>query len=103
MPMPGGAWPGTGAVLAAVETASGRRAEIGGKPERQLFEMAVEAIGRPRRVAMVGDRIASDIDGGRAAGLATVLVLTGSSSREDAEAAQPPPDHVLDSLAGLLR
>jgi len=103
MPMPGGAWPGTGAVLAAVETASGRSAEIGGKPERHLFEMAMEAIGRPRRVAMVGDRIASDIDGGRAAGLATVLVLTGSSSREDAEAAQPPPDHVLDSLAGLLR
>ena len=103
MPMPGGAWPGTGAVLAAVETASGRRAEIGGKPERPLFEMALAAIGRPRRVAMVGDRIASDIDGGRAAGLQTVLVLTGSSSREDAEAAEPPPDHVLDSLAGLLR
>jgi HAD superfamily hydrolase (TIGR01450 family) len=103
MPMPGGDWPGSGAVLAAVETASGRSAEIGGKPERHLFEMAVEAIGRPRRVAMVGDRIASDIDGGRAAGLATVLVLTGSSSREDAEAAQPPPDHVLDSLADVLR
>lgn len=103
MPMPGGAWPGTGAILAAVETASGRSAQIAGKPERPLFEMAVEAIGRPRRVAMVGDRIASDIDGGRAAGLATVLVLTGSSGREDAEAAQPPPDHVLDSLAGLVR
>jgi HAD superfamily hydrolase (TIGR01450 family) len=103
MPMPGGAWPGTGAVLAAVETASGRTAEIGGKPERHLFEMAMEAIGRPARAAMVGDRIASDIDGGRAAGLATVLVLTGASSREDAEAAEPPPDHVLDSLAGLLR
>lgn len=103
MPMPGGSWPGTGAVLAAVETASGRSAEIGGKPERHLFEMALERIGRPGRVAMVGDRIASDIDGGRAAGLATVLVLTGSSSREEAEAAEPPPDHVLDSLAGLLR
>jgi glycerol 3-phosphatase-2 len=102
MPMPGGAWPGTGAVLAAVETASGRGAEIGGKPERHLFEMALEAIGRPARVAMVGDRIASDIEGGRAAGLATVLVLSGSSSREDAEAAQPPPDHVRDSLADLL-
>jgi glycerol 3-phosphatase-2 len=103
MPMPGGAWPGTGAVLAAVETASGRTAEIGGKPERHLFEMALAAIGRPDRVAMVGDRIASDIDGGRAAGLGTVLVLTGSSSRADAEAADPPPDHVLESLAGLLR
>ncbi|MEX2105397.1 MAG: HAD-IIA family hydrolase [Solirubrobacterales bacterium] len=102
MPMPGGAWPGTGAVLAAVETASGRSAEIAGKPERHLFEMALGVIGAPGRVAMVGDRIASDIDGGRAAGLATVLVLSGASTREDAEAATPPPDHVLESLAGLL-
>jgi HAD superfamily hydrolase (TIGR01450 family) len=103
MPMPGGDWPGSGAILAAVETASGRRAEIGGKPQPHLFEMALEAIGRPERTAMVGDRIASDIDGGRAAGLATVLVLTGASSRAEAEAAAPPPDHVIENLAGLLR
>ena len=44
MPMPGGEWPGTGAILAAVETASGRVAEIGGKPERHLFEMARERL-----------------------------------------------------------
>ena len=69
MPYPGGELPGTGAVLAAVETASGRRAEIAGKPERHLFEMALEALGRVRRsVAMIGDRISSDIDGGRARG-----------------------------------
>jgi HAD superfamily hydrolase (TIGR01450 family) len=115
MPMPGGDWPGTGAVLAAVETASGRQAEIGGKPERHLFEMALEAISRgsfptagvgkePRdsRVAMIGDRIASDIEGGRAAGLATVLVLTGASTRAEAEAAEPPPTHVIENLAGLI-
>jgi ribonucleotide monophosphatase NagD (HAD superfamily) len=52
---------------------------------------------------MVGDRITSDIDGGRAAGLATVLVLSGTSSRADAEAADPAPDHVIENLAGLLR
>jgi glycerol-1-phosphatase len=103
LPMPGGAWPGTGAVLAAVETASGARAEIGGKPERHLFEQARELIGGAQRVAMVGDRIASDIDGGRRAGLATILVLTGASSREQAEAADSPPDHVVDDLSGLLR
>jgi HAD superfamily hydrolase (TIGR01450 family) len=103
MPMPGGEWPGTGSIVAAVETASGRRAEFAGKPERHLFEMALAAIERPPRVAMVGDRISSDIAGGRAAGLGTVLVLSGTSSREDAEAADPAPDHVLDDLAGLLR
>lgn len=103
MPMPGGAWPGSGAVLAAVEVASGRVAEIGGKPEPHLFEMALEAIGRPARAAMVGDRLTSDIEGGRAAGLETVLVLSGASDRAEADAASPPPDHVVEDLAGLLR
>lgn len=102
LPMPGGAWPGTGATLAAVETASGRTAEIGGKPERHLFEQARALLGG-ERVAMVGDRIASDIVGGQRAGLATILVLSGASSREEAAAAEPPPDLVLDDLAALLR
>ncbi|MGE0066848.1 MAG: HAD-IIA family hydrolase, partial [Solirubrobacterales bacterium] len=52
LPMPGGEWPGTGSILAAVETASGRRAEIGGKPERHLFDLALSSIGGAERVAM---------------------------------------------------
>jgi HAD superfamily hydrolase (TIGR01450 family) len=102
MPFPGGELPGTGAVLAAVEVASGQRATIAGKPERHLFEIAIEAAGGGR-LAMVGDRISSDVDGGRAAGLETVLVLSGTSSREQAEAADPPPDHVLPDLAALIK
>ena len=115
MPMPGGEWPGTGSILAAVETASGRTAEIAGKPERHLFEMALEALTRgsfgtdgvpkePRdlRVAMVGDRVSSDIEGGKRAGLTTILVLSGTES-EDRAAAEPRPDHVVDDLAALLR
>jgi glycerol 3-phosphatase-2 len=103
LPMPGGAWPGTGATLAAVETASGKRAETGGKPEPHLFDQARKLIPDARRVAIVGDRIASDIEGGRRAGLTTVLVLTGASTRADADAAAPRPDHVIESLADLLR
>ncbi|MGE5282683.1 MAG: HAD-IIA family hydrolase [Chloroflexota bacterium] len=102
LPMPGGAWPGTGATLAAIETASGKTAEIGGKPEPHLFEQARALIPGAERVAMVGDRIASDIVGAQRAGLPTVLVLSGACSREDAAAAAPPPDHVLDDLSGLL-
>jgi glycerol-1-phosphatase len=103
LPMPGGAWPGTGATLAAVETASGKRAETGGKPEPHLFEQAQALIPQAERVAMVGDRIASDIEGGRRAGLATVLVLTGAATRAEAEAAEPSPEHVIDDLPALLR
>ncbi|HEU4737252.1 MAG TPA: HAD-IIA family hydrolase [Solirubrobacterales bacterium] len=102
LPMPDGLWPGTGSILAAVETASGARAEIGGKPERHLFDQARALLGGAERVAMVGDRISSDIEGGRRAGLATILVLSGASSREQAAAADPPPDLVLDDLAALL-
>jgi glycerol-1-phosphatase len=101
MPMPGGAVPGTGAVLAAVETASGAVAEIGGKPEPHLFAMARERIAAAERVAMVGDRVSSDIEGGRRAGLGTILVLSGATSREAAEGAVPRPDHVVERLADL--
>jgi ribonucleotide monophosphatase NagD (HAD superfamily) len=101
MPFPGGELPGTGAVLAAVEVASGREATIAGKPERHLFELAVEAVGGGR-LAMVGDRISSDIEGGRRAGLETVLVLSGTTSREQAEAADVAADHVVENLAALL-
>ncbi|HSS05296.1 MAG TPA: HAD-IIA family hydrolase [Solirubrobacterales bacterium] len=102
LPMPGGPWPGTGAVLAAVETASGAVAEIGGKPEPHLFAMARERIAGAERVAMVGDRVASDVEGGRRAGLETILVLSGATSREEAEGATPTPDHIVADLAGLL-
>ncbi len=103
MPMPGGEWPGTGSILAAVETASGRRAEIGGKPEHHLFELARERLDGAARVAMIGDRVSSDIAGGRAAGLATILVLSGTTSEAQAAAADPAPDHVLADLAALVR
>jgi len=102
LPMPGGAWPGTGATLAAVETASGKRAETAGKPEPYLFDQARALIPDAERVAMVGDRLASDIEGGRRAGLETILVLSGASSRAEGEAADPPPDHIVEDLAGLL-
>jgi|SRR5881394_1960880 len=103
LPMPGGAWPGTGAVLAAVETASGATAEIGGKPEPHLFELARERIAAAERVAMIGDRVSSDIEGGRRAGLVTILVLSGATSRQQAEDAAAPPDHVVEDLAALTR
>jgi phosphoglycolate/pyridoxal phosphate phosphatase family enzyme len=109
MPMTGGEWPGSGAVLAAVETATGARAEIAGKPAGHIFEIALAALGDldRGRVAMVGDRLSSDIAGGHAAGLATVLVLSGTTGSggggsEELEGADPAPDVVVDDLAALV-
>jgi HAD superfamily hydrolase (TIGR01450 family) len=106
MPMPGGEWPGTGAILAAVEVASGKQAEIAGKPEHHLFELALSKIPDAKRVAMVGDRLSSDIAGGHAAGLDTILVLSGTSGSgggsEDPATAAVKPDLTVANLAALV-
>lgn len=101
-PMPDGPWPGSGAVLAAVEAAGGRRADrTVGKPEAAMYETALDRLG-PGRALAVGDRLEIDVAGARAAGIDAALVLTGGTRREQAEAADPPPTHVAASLAELV-
>lgn len=101
-PMPDGLWPGTGAVLAAVETASGREAAIVGKPEPQLFLTALERLGEGKTL-VVGDRIASDVEAARRAHLDAALVLTGDATAEEAAAARDPrPVTVAASLLALV-
>jgi HAD superfamily hydrolase (TIGR01450 family) len=107
MPMTGGEWPGTGAILAAVETCSGKVAEIAGKPEHHLFELALSRIPGAKRVAMIGDRLSSDIAGGHAAGLDTILVLSGTSGHAGAGGSEDPttaavkPTLIVANLAAL--
>jgi HAD superfamily hydrolase (TIGR01450 family) len=101
-PMPDGPWPGSGAVLAAVETATGRSAGlVVGKPEPAMYAAAVDGL-EPGRVLAVGDRLDVDVAGARAAGLDAALVLTGGATAREAEAAQPPPTLVAASLAALV-
>jgi glycerol 3-phosphatase-2 len=106
MPMPGGEWPGTGAILAAVEVASGKKAEIAGKPERHLFELALSRMNGAERVAMIGDRLSSDIAGGQGAGLDTILVLSGTSGSgggsEDPATSDIKPTLTVANLAELV-
>lgn len=101
-PMPDGPWPGTGAVLAAVETAAGKPAIAVGKPEAFIFEVARARLGSSGQVAIVGDHLEADIAGGRRAGLTTILVLTGNARAEDVGAATVKPDFVVRDLAALV-
>ena len=100
-PMPDGPWPATGAILAAVETAAGAKATVVGKPEGYIFEIARSLLPGRRRIAIVGDTLGSDIVGGKRAGLTTILVLTGTTSRQDLEVAEVRPDFLLEDIGGL--
>lgn len=101
-PMPDGLWPGTGAILAAVEVGSGREAAIVGKPEPQLLLTALDRLGDGPTL-VIGDRIDADIAAADKARLDSALVLTGGTSREEAAASEgPKPLAVADSLAALV-
>ncbi|HEY6892340.1 MAG TPA: HAD-IIA family hydrolase [Solirubrobacter sp.] len=101
-PMPDGAWPGTGAILAAIEVASGRTAAfVIGKPEPGMYAAALDRLDGGRTLG-VGDRLDVDVAGARRAGLDSALVLTGATTREQADAAQPRPTHVAESLGELV-
>jgi HAD superfamily hydrolase (TIGR01450 family) len=101
-PMPDGQWPGTGAIVAAVEVGSGREAAIVGKPEPQLFYTALDRLGDGKTL-VVGDRLDADIAAAEKAGLDSALVLTGGTTREEADAAkEPKPKMVASSLAELV-
>jgi glycerol 3-phosphatase-2 len=102
LPMPGGDWPGTGALLAAVETASGVTAQVVGKPQPQLFLTALDRMGEGRTLA-IGDRIDSDIAAATAAGLDAALVLSGAMTADQvAEADGAVPVEIAADLRSLV-
>ena len=102
LPMPEGLWPGTGALLAAVETASGVTAGIVGKPMPQLFLTALDRLGEAPTL-VVGDRLDSDVAAAAAAGLDAALVLSGGARAEDVTAATDPrPVAVAETLGALV-
>lgn len=101
MPMPDGLWPGTGSILAAIETASGREAVITGKPEAPIFEAGLEVLGLPAdaKVAMIGDRLDTDVGGAQRAGIDGILVV-GNESIIDGTGITP--DHEIERLVDLV-
>ena len=101
-PMPDGLWPGTGAVVRAVEVASEQTAVVVGKPEPQLIISALDRLGEGRAV-MIGDRLDTDVAAAAKAHIDAALVLTGGMTREQAAAAkEPKPVAVADTLADLV-
>ena len=84
--------PGAGAVVAAVEAASGVTPISIGKPAPHLLEEAAHAVGAEAADAiMIGDGLLTDIAAARAVGCRSVLMLTGVTTREQVDAL-PPED-----------
>jgi glycerol-1-phosphatase len=101
-PAPGGeAWPGAGALVAAIETTTGAEAEVIGKPEAPLLELALRVAGGGRPL-VVGDRLDTDIAGAARLGWDSALVLTGVARREDVETAHWKPTFVVEGLVDLV-
>ncbi|MEV4814085.1 HAD-IIA family hydrolase [Micromonospora avicenniae] len=104
LPSARGPLPGNGSLVAVVRTALGRDPDVVvGKPEPELFATAARRVGGGRTL-VVGDRLDTDIEGARRAGLDSLLVLTGVSDVPELLAAEPArrPTYVSRDLAGLF-
>lgn len=101
-PAPDGVWPGTGALVASIETATGVSAEVMGKPHEPMMDAVARRMDGRNRIAIVGDRPDTDLAGGRARGWTTILVLSGVTTESEARSLDPAPDVILGSLADLV-
>jgi len=103
-PSEDGLVPGAGAMIAALEACSGVKPEIIiGKPNSILFEIAVEGMGLGREeVAVVGDRVDTDVVGGKRFGLFTILVHSGAVDLENLSE-ESKPDMVVSSINELRK
>ena len=96
-----GLLPGTGSMIAALRIASETEPVAIGKPEPTMFQLAMQAMdAQPQTTAVLGDRVDTDLVGGRQAGCRTIGVLSGSSGRTEMEAFGP--DFLFEDIAELL-
>jgi HAD superfamily hydrolase (TIGR01457 family) len=96
--------PGAGAILAFLEAATEVKPLIVSKPEPIMFQQAMARLGsRPETTVMIGDRLGTDILGGQHAGIKTILVLSGVSTRADAEQMDIRPDWIFRDIGELTQ
>jgi NagD protein len=102
-PSPDGSLPATGSVAALVSRATGVDPYFIGKPNPLMMRSALNRLeAHSETAAMVGDRMDTDVVAGIEAGLEAILVLTGVTSRQDAERHPYRPSRIVDSVAELV-
>jgi NagD protein len=102
-PSADGPTPATGSVAALISRATGVDPYFVGKPNPLMMRSALNAIdAHSETAAMVGDRMDTDVVSGLEAGMETILVLTGITTREDAESHPYRASRTVDSIADLI-
>ena len=94
--------PGSGMLVTALAASSGVKPLIIGKPERGIFDLALDRLQLPlENIASVGDRLDTDIAGGQRFGMKTILMLSGIAQEEDLRRSPVQPDWVFSDLIAL--
>jgi 4-nitrophenyl phosphatase len=102
-PTPRGEVPGAGAWLSVITSATGVKPIVAGKPLPYMMELSLEKLGTTKEgTLIVGDRLETDIAAGQAVGCPTAAILSGVSTREEAEAWKPAPSIIAKSLEELV-
>jgi 4-nitrophenyl phosphatase len=102
-PTPEGLAPGAGTQLAALEAATDVQPIITGKPQPEMYRVALDILGAtPEETLVIGDRPETDIAGGQSLGCRTALVLSGVTTPEAARQWSPPPDLILPDLRAVV-
>ena len=103
-PTEDGEIPDIGAVIAYIYALTGRKPDyVLGKPERYMIEAASKRFNIPKEnIAMVGDRLYTDIEMAKRVSVISILVLTGETSSEDIDSSITVPDYVFSDLSELI-
>ena len=103
-PSPDGGLPDVGAILKMIELTTGVQATIiTGKPRPEMIlgRLDIEGV-EPSEVAMIGDRLYTDMEMARSSGVVSVLVLSGEATKEDVENYSWTPDFVVNSVGDIV-
>lgn len=96
--------PDIGAIMAFIEASTGRRADlVVGKPHTGIVQAALRRTGlQVGQMAMVGDRLYTDVETGLKSGMLSILVMSGETTPEMLAAYPNKPDLVFDRLAEMI-
>ncbi len=96
--------PDAGSIIALLYESTGKKPKIFGKPNKEMLLFKLRELDfKPRDAVIVGDRINTDIRMGIEAGVTTICVLTGETSREMIEKSDFKPDIILNKATDLLK